>query len=922
MKRTISGSIAKLACSAFAAAFLFVLPVSAKEATVQNGDIQAALDQAKGSSEAVTVTIPAGDYTISRFLYVYPNTTINANGATIRNDNQNTPILTSDGSATLSNVTVNGGTWISDTGSVVDFNGASNINLKNMTIPATSARVDHRFVIQNATGINLENCTLNSGSADCVYFAGSNSVTVDGGTYTGAAQPFSFESTANVTLRNCNLGGNTEGTFNITGSNYVLNGVTGLKQIQVVSGASDVEITACELNGSSNNGIMVQVDNTVVQNNTIYNSGSNGIYVAASNTKISNNTIENSTNVGIYFQRGANNDIGNNTVKNSGFMGFYMRGDTNSNIHDNTFSGNAVTEGGNGEGVVLDYNCNGTRLVNNTITDTKSFKANIGNGIIVNRCKNVTVEGNTVQNSGNHGIQSSYQSSGTIIKNNTVKNAGNGGISISRGTQADLSGNSVENVKNGIVFDGKDFEGKTGTSSGSITNCTVRGTSGGGVVIDKSNVTMNGGNIYESNGNIGIGISESTVTVENVNVYQSRLDADGYGIHAMNSNVTLNNNCIGNFGYLGIYVQGGTIDAKNNSVFISGQSFKGRNGILIEGTSSTIQTNYIQGVNITATETSAYCDIANTKAGVVINNTKQTVTTNDSGSFSVTYPSTDASKVGVFAEDHAGNTLYLGMNSLEGLNGSSNNGSSNGDEKQIRAFVSRLYTVALGRDAEQAGLDDWTNRLMTGQESGAQVAQGFFFSDEFKNKNLSEDAYVNVLYRTMFDRDADEGGKSNWMKSLRNGMSREFVYHGFAESDEFQNLCNRFGIIRGSVELSQARDQNENVSAFVARIYYKALNRSYLDDEGMNNWTGQILNGKDPAEVVWGFIFSDEFKNRNLNNDQFIKVMYETYFDREADTDGYNDWMNRMNSGATREDVVNGFSGSQEFYNLVKSFGL
>ena len=58
MKRTISGSIAKLACSAFAAAFLFVLPVSAKEATVQNGDIQAALDQAKGSSEAVTVTIP------------------------------------------------------------------------------------------------------------------------------------------------------------------------------------------------------------------------------------------------------------------------------------------------------------------------------------------------------------------------------------------------------------------------------------------------------------------------------------------------------------------------------------------------------------------------------------------------------------------------------------------------------------------------------------------------------------------------------------------------------------------------------------------------------------------------------------------------------------------------------------------------
>lgn len=916
MKNKKLVSLAKLACSVVAAAFLFVLPVSAKEVTVQNSDIQAALDQAKGSSETVTVTIPAGDYTISRFLYVYPNTTINANGATIRNNNQNTPILTKPDDVTWSNVTVNGGTWISDRGSVLDINGASNVSLKNLTIPATSARVEHRIVFQNASGISLENCTVNSGNVDCVYFANSKDITITGGTYTGATKPFNFGSgsdVSNVIVKNCNLGGNSEGTFNITGSNYVLNGVTGLKQIQVLSGASGVEITACEISGSSNNGIAVMVDNTVVQNNTIRNAGTNGIYICAKNVKIVNNTIENSGTVGIYAENGANNDIGSNTVKNSGRMGFYMTGDEKSDIHDNTFNGNAVTKGMNGEGVVLDYNCDGTRLRNNTITDTKSFTANIGNGIIVNRCKNIVVDSNTVKSSGNHGIQASYQSSGITISNNTVDTAANGGISISRGSQADLNNNEIKNTKNGIVFDGKE-----GTSSGSVTNGTVNGTSGTGVFIENSNVTMNGTRILESNGHFGIIVRGSTATIENVNAYQSKLDPQGYGIETTdNSNVTLNGSSFGNFGYLGIYVQNGTINAKNNNVYISGQSYAGKNGILIEGNSNTIQTNIIQGIEITNTSAKAYSNIANARAGAVINNAKQTVTADGSGNFSVTYPSTDASKVGLFVQDPAGNTLYIGVNSLEGAGASSSS-----DEKQIRAFVSRLYTVALGRDAEQAGLDDWTKRLMTGEESGAQVAQGFFFSDEFKNKKLSEEEYVNVLYRTMFDRAADDGGKNTWLKSLRNGMSREFVYHGFAESDEFQNLCNRFGIIRGSVELSQARDQNENVSAFVSRIYYKALDRSYLDEEGMNTWTGQILGGKDPAEVVWGFIFSDEFKNRGLSNDQFIKVMYQTYFDREADTAGYNDWMNRMNSGATREDVVNGFSGSQEFFNLVKSFGL
>ena len=101
----------------------------------------------------------------------------------------------------------------------------------------------------------------------------------------------------------------------------------------------------------------------------------------------------------------------------------------------------------------------------------------------------------------------------------------------------------------------------------------------------------------------------------------------------------------------------------------------------------------------------------------------------------------------------------------------------------LRAFVVRLYEDALGRTSYQdSEIDYWYQALRNGEKTGAEVAQGFFFSDEFKNKNLSNEAYVNLLYQVMFDRQADDSGKADWLAKLSNGMSREYVYRGFANS--------------------------------------------------------------------------------------------------------------------------------------------
>ena len=111
-------------------------------------------------------------------------------------------------------------------------------------------------------------------------------------------------------------------------------------------------------------------------------------------------------------------------------------------------------------------------------------------------------------------------------------------------------------------------------------------------------------------------------------------------------------------------------------------------------------------------------------------------------------------------------------------------------------FASRLYTTCLGRTADQDGLMAWARQLANQRDTGTGAARGFFFSYEFTNQNVSNDEYVNRLYRTFMGREADEAGFSAWVGQLESGTSREEVFNGFAQSQEFGQICASYGIIR------------------------------------------------------------------------------------------------------------------------------
>ncbi|MBO4637862.1 MAG: DUF4214 domain-containing protein [Clostridiales bacterium] len=111
-------------------------------------------------------------------------------------------------------------------------------------------------------------------------------------------------------------------------------------------------------------------------------------------------------------------------------------------------------------------------------------------------------------------------------------------------------------------------------------------------------------------------------------------------------------------------------------------------------------------------------------------------------------------------------------------------------------FATRLYTTCLSRNADQNGLMAWARQLANQRDTGTGAARGFFFSNEFTGQNVSNEEFVNRLYRTFMGREADEAGFSAWVGQLNEGVSRETVFNGFAESPEFARICASYGIIR------------------------------------------------------------------------------------------------------------------------------
>lgn len=233
------------------------------------------------------------------------------------------------------------------------------------------------------------------------------------------------------------------------------------------------------------------------------------------------------------------------------------------------------------------------------------------------------------------------------------------------------------------------------------------------------------------------------------------------------------------------------------------------------------------------------------------------------------------------------------------------------NEADPAAQVVRLYHAALDRGPEQQGLNFWIERL--GEGHGLlDLAQNFLASPEFNARygSLTDSQYVDRLYQNVLGREGEAAGKAWWLSQLGSGHSRAEVLQGFSESAE--NRANTADLWRSGIW-----DVDEHALQ-AARLYDTVLGR-LPDAPGLAFQASLLDSGVALRDVAAAFTHSPEFQAKYgaLDDRQFVSNLYLNTLHRAAEPAGLDHWVARLQGGASRSDVVLGFSESPEHIALT-----
>ena len=201
-------------------------------------------------------------------------------------------------------------------------------------------------------------------------------------------------------------------------------------------------------------------------------------------------------------------------------------------------------------------------------------------------------------------------------------------------------------------------------------------------------------------------------------------------------------------------------------------------------------------------------------------------------------------------------------------------------------FVNRLYMDILGRPADPAGLQAFSNQIDSGTPRSS-VASALVNSQEARMNAVTE------AFQRFLGRNPDSTGLNGFTTFLNNGGT-------------LQQLAAN---IVGSQEYFQKNGGTN--SSFLAAAYQSLLGRP-IDAAGLAAFNSQLQSGTSRYSVALQIATSQEASMRTVN------ALYNRYLLRNADPTGLNGFTSFLQRGGRVEDVAIALASSQEYFNQTR----
>jgi hypothetical protein len=176
---------------------------------------------------------------------------------------------------------------------------------------------------------------------------------------------------------------------------------------------------------------------------------------------------------------------------------------------------------------------------------------------------------------------------------------------------------------------------------------------------------------------------------------------------------------------------------------------------------------------------------------------------------------------------------------------------------------------------------------LTVQVAVNQSVTGVNFGDQSVQAS-AQAGFVANLYGGLLDRPPDQAGLDSWSTMLAQGVPPQSVVHGIWMS-------------------------TEHLKIEVTNLYQNVLHRA-PDAGGMTGWVKEVQKGLSLTDVERGLFSSAEFQLNNHDNASFVLALYKGVLGRNPDADGAGTWIQKLNAGMARSQVIQEFLSSDEYY--------
>ena len=205
-------------------------------------------------------------------------------------------------------------------------------------------------------------------------------------------------------------------------------------------------------------------------------------------------------------------------------------------------------------------------------------------------------------------------------------------------------------------------------------------------------------------------------------------------------------------------------------------------------------------------------------------------------------------------------------------------------------------------------------------DENCTTAAAYISPDEIAAFNAATGKNVSVDDIVYVGRDGTDYAETTTSPTKAGKYTAKLTVEGFTAVKDYE--------ITKDIEIKKEdpvtpSDPKSQILEFVNRIYTFVLDRE-PEAEGAAFWSDELYAfRRTGAEVAQGFIFSAEFESRNTTDEQFVTILYKTFFGRDPEAEGMAFWLGQLSSGTMdRVAVANGFIFSQEWANKCAEYGI